>query len=274
MSWTQLVPSVLRPFAIEAREAVYRVYQKKLEDELQGWQIPEHIGIVMDGNRRYAKDEGAEEVIEGHNAGADKLDEVLSWCEEANVRVVTVWGFSLDNFARSLGEVGGLMSLFERKFLDIVTDSRIHRDRIRVRSIGRTDLLPIHVRLAIQEAERATEHYERRLLNVGLAYGGRAEIIDAFGRYLADAESRGESIEEARKKLDEDAVSAFLYTADVPDPDLLIRTSGEVRMSGFLLWQSAYSEFYFCDTHWPAFRKIDFLRALRAYHSRQRRFGR
>jgi short-chain Z-isoprenyl diphosphate synthase len=273
-SWRQLAEVAVEQVKHHAKAAFYDLYLRKLQAELPSWQKPAHIGVVMDGNRRFAKAVGAASVVEGHHKGADKLDEVLGWCEEAGVRVVTVWGFSIDNFSRPTDEFNGLMSLFERKFLELVTDPRIHRDQIRVHSLGRVELLPEAVQHAIREAERATAHYERKVLNVGVAYGGREEIIDGFQSYLAAAERDGLSLREARERLSPASLSPHLYTSHVPDPDLIIRTSGEVRLSGFLLWQSAYSEFYFCDVHWPAFRKIDFLRALRAYHQRQRRFGR
>jgi undecaprenyl diphosphate synthase len=273
-SWRQLAELAAQQIKARAKSTFYDLYLRKLQAELPSWETPAHIGIVMDGNRRFAKAVGAASVVEGHHKGADKLDEVLGWCEEANVRVVTVWGFSMDNFSRPLDEFQGLMSLFERKFLELVTDPRIHRDQIRVHSLGRVELLPPAVQHAIREAERATAHYKRKVLNVGVAYGGREEIIDGFQSYLAAAERQGLSLQQAREQLSPASLSPHLYTSHVPDPDLIIRTSGEVRLSGFLLWQSAYSEFYFCDVHWPAFRKIDFLRALRAYHQRQRRFGR
>jgi short-chain Z-isoprenyl diphosphate synthase len=228
----------------------------------------------MDGNRRYARAQGYPSPLDGHARGADKLDEVLSWCEEAGVEVVTVWVFSVDNFRRDAHEVNGLMELFEKKFLELVNHPRVHRHQIRVRTLGKIDMLPESVQRAIREAERATAGYSRRVLNIGVAYGGREEILDAFRAHLREMAARGRSIEEICEGLRPESIEPYLYTSHVPDPELIIRTSGEVRLSGFLLWQSVYSEFYFCDTHWPSFRKIDFLRALRAYHSRQRRFGR
>jgi len=269
---------VLRSAARTARHWVfapfYALYRLHLESELHHWSIPRHIGIIMDGNRRFARSRGLATALEGHARGADKLDEVLNWCEQAGVQVVTVWVFSVDNFRRDAAEVSGLMNLFEKKFLELVSHPRIHRNQIRVRSLGRIDLLPEAVQRAIREAERATVAYSRRVLNIGVAYGGREEILDAFRAHLRDMGARGHSAEEIARTLSPEAIEPYLYTSGVPDPELIIRTSGEVRLSGFLLWQSVYSEFYFCDTHWPSFRKIDFLRALRAYHYRQRRFGR
>lgn len=257
-----------------AQSLAYDVYERKLDAEREQWRLPEHIGIVMDGNRRFARAAGAQRMLYGHDRGADKLEEVLDWCEEVGVRVVTVWIFSIENFARSPEEVTDLMALFERKFRALVTHERIHRNEIQIRAVGRRDLLPEAVRKAIAHAEQATAHYERRVLNIGVAYGGREEILDAVADAARAADARGESLADFAETLDTTTVERHLYTAHVSDPDLIIRTSGEVRLSGFLLWQSAHAEYYFCDTHWPAFRRIDFLRALREYHQRHRRFGR
>lgn len=252
----------------------YAAYEAYLAAQMHTWHRPHHIGIIMDGNRRFARTLNLGSIINGHEQGAAKLEEVLNWCEEAGVRVMTVWIFSMDNFKRDPEEVTGLMSLFEKKFLELVNHPRIHRNQIRVCSMGRTDILPDSVQQAIRTAEDATRHYSRRVLNVGVAYGGREEIVDAFRKYMLSEAEKGKGVAEICRQLDSSCIEPHLYTSHVPDPDLIIRTSGEVRLSGFLLWQSAYSEFYFCDTNWPAFRKIDFLRALRAYHHRQRRFGR
>ena len=267
MQWAQVARGILlAPF--------YALYRKRLETQVHTWNVPRHIGIIMDGNRRFARTLQLEDIAEGHARGADKLEEVLNWCEEVGVDVITVWIFSLDNFKRDPQEVSGLMALFEKKFLELVTHPRIHKNQIRVRSLGQTEELPQSVRDAIRGAEQATAHYSRRTLNIGVAYGGREEIVQAFSRYLRDQARAGASIEEIADKLEPGDISPYLYTSELPDPELIIRTSGEVRLSGFLLWQSVYAEFYFCDTFWPAFRKIDFLRALRDYHRRQRRFGR
>ena len=251
----------------------YKLYQRRMEVQAQSWRIPRHIGIIMDGNRRFARYLNLGHVSEGHARGADKLEEVLSWCEEFGVKVVSVWVFSLDNFKRDPDEVNGLMALFERKFLELVRHPRIHENQIRVRTLGRTDVLPESVRQAIVEVEEATRTYTRRNLNVVLAYGGREEITDAVRKYLREGEVAGRSLQDLADNLQPGVLEPYLYTSEMPDPDLIIRTSGEVRLSGFLLWQSVYSELHFCDTNWPAFRKIDFLRALREYNQRKRRFG-
>ncbi|HET8935926.1 MAG TPA: polyprenyl diphosphate synthase, partial [Polyangiales bacterium] len=171
-------------------------------------------------------------------------------------------------------EVTALFDLFERKTREMVTSPDLHDNQVRVRFIGRRDLLPESLQDAIREVECATGHYQRFILNIALAYGGREEIADAFREYLNHAQRNGRSLDDAIQEFTPKVLERYLYTSGLPEPDLIIRTSGEVRLSGFMLWQSANSEYYFCDTHWPAFRKIDFLRALRSYDQRQRRFGR
>jgi len=252
----------------------YKLYERRLEREMKTWELPRHIGIIMDGNRRYARALGNQHVSLGHRAGADKLQQVLSWCYEADIPVVTVWSFSLDNFHRDTTEVEALLQLFEDRTRELAEHSEVHTNQVRVRYIGKTELLPEGLRDAIRNVEEATAGYDRFHLNIAMAYGGREEITDAFRHYLEHQIAAGHSLEETLAQFDDTAIEPHLYTSGLPEPDLILRTSGEVRLSGFLLWQSAYSEFYFCDTFWPAFRRIDFLRALRSHHQRQRRFGR
>ncbi|CAI8003856.1 (2Z,6E)-farnesyl diphosphate synthase [Geodia barretti] len=244
----------------------YNAYQRRLESEANAWKIPRHIGVILDGNRRYAKASGLDDIIEGHYEGANKLEEVLHWCDELGVEVFSIWIFSLDNFKRAAHEVEGILGLIERKM-------RLHRNQIKVRAMGQIELLPTSLQEAIREAEEATQHYDKFILNVAVAYGGREEIIEAFRGHLKAEGESGKPIDQIADELTVDKIAPYLYTSNLPDPELIIRTSGEVRLSGFLLWQSVYSEFYFCDTYWPSFRKIDFLRALRAYSQRKRRFG-
>lgn len=223
----------------------------------------------MDGNRRFATTKGLVP-WDGHKFGADKLEEVLEWCLDLDIKIITVYAFSKENFNRPSPEVKELMKLFEKKFLDIVSNERVHKHKIRFRAIGRIDLLPENVQRAIRAAEISTASYNGRILNVALGYTGREELVEAFQK-IADKVQKGELDKE---KIDEKVVHEHLYTAGLPDPDLIIRTSGEERLSGFLLWQSAYSEFFFTDAYWPEFRKIDFLRAIRTFQRRERRFGR
>jgi short-chain Z-isoprenyl diphosphate synthase len=264
---------LLRATADAIRMPFYRLYERWLNAQAYGWRVPAHIGIIMDGNRRFARLLRAPDIAVGHRLGADKLREMLDWCFEHNIPVVTVWGFSLDNFNRDSKEVRQLLDLFEIKTREMVDSADLHGNQVRVRFIGRRDMLPASLQNAIADVERATARYDRFILNIALAYGGREEISDAFRDYLGQQLQTGKDLRQAIEGFSPKAVERFLYTSGLPEPDLIIRTSGEVRMSGFLMWQSAYSEYYFCDTNWPAFRKIDFLRALRSFDERQRRFG-
>ncbi len=252
----------------------YALYERRLAAEVGTWRLPRHIGIIMDGNRRFARESGLASASAGHQRGADKLREVLSWCYEFGIPVVTVWSFSLDNLNRDTTEVEELLHLFERETLRLAEHSDVHTNQVRVRYLGKLEILPESLQEAIRGAEKATAAYERFQLNIAMAYGGREEITGAFRGYLEAELAAGKGLADALADFDDRAIEPHLYTNGLPEPDLILRTSGEVRLSGFLLWQSAYSEFYFCDTHWPAFRRIDLLRALRSYHQRQRRFGR
>jgi short-chain Z-isoprenyl diphosphate synthase len=263
--WQVVKEMVKRPF--------YSLYLGRLRAKADHWKTPQHLGVVMDGNRRFARQAGFMSALYGHQKGADKLHDVLRWCDEYRVPVVTVWCFSIENFERSAAEVEALLGLFEDKTREMADGQQVHEKRIRVRFIGRLEMLPDSLRQEIDRVEEATCKYSDLQLNIAMAYGGRQEIADAARRYVAERAEAGDSIEKICAGLDVDAITPHLYTAGQPEPDLILRTSGEVRLSGFLLWQSAYSEFYFCDTNWPAFREIDFLRALRAYDERQRRYG-
>jgi len=251
----------------------YAIYERRLSRKAKTWSLPKHIGIIMDGNRRFARDSKWGKIIDGHEQGADKLREVLDWIYDFHIPVITVWSFSLDNFDRSLEEVEDLMKLIERRTKGVVHDEEVHKNKIKVRFIGQRDKLPQSLQDAIQHTEQVTGNYDQYVLNVAVAYGGREEIMDALRQYVKDNAKNGRNTEDVIDSMQAKDIESYLYTSGQPDPDLIIRTSGEVRLSGFLLWQSAYSEYYFCDTHWPIFRKIDLLRALRAYHVRQRRYG-
>ena len=253
----------------------YCLYEKRLDVAWRKWNMPKHIGIILDGNRRWARESGLNNVCKGHERGADKLEEVLDWCYELGIKTVTVWVFSTDNKSRSDDEVSGLMELFEQKAKEFVVNPKVHAKEMKIRFIGRLNELPGSVQTAIKEAEAATEKYDKFQLNIAIAYGGREEIIDGVRDYLKEeCIDKKQSLEETLNQLSPDDIHSHLYMGDLEDPELIIRTSGEIRLSGFLLWQSAYSEYYFCETFWPAFRRIDFLRAIRSYSTRQRRFGR
>jgi short-chain Z-isoprenyl diphosphate synthase len=255
------------------RSLLYRLYEQKLLSEVKKDRLPYHVGLILDGNRRYAKEKKLESLSEGYKKGADKLDDVLFWCEELRIKMITIWVLSTENLCRESEELSQLLNVIENKIMAIAQDPRIHKKRIRIRAVGKMELLPESTRQVIAHAEEVTRKYQSFFLNIAVGYGGRQEIVDAIKKLLKTRIAQDESIETIINSLTPDEVSKYLYTFDLPDPDLIIRTSGEIRLSGFLLWQSAYSEFYFCDVNWPAFRKIDFLRAIRSYQQRQRRFG-
>jgi len=252
---------------------LYYLYARRLTRNIRGRPRPRHIGIILDGNRRHGRSLGIIEPRAVYDLGADKLDEVLEWCIECTVPTVTLWVFSTDNFRRSPAEVSGIMASVEAKLVALAEDPAIHRGRVRVRAIGCLAMLPPAVLDAIKAAERATDSYDGLELNIAVAYGGRQEITDAVRALLSRFAAEQMTLAEAIEEVTPEAIARHLYTAGLPDPDLIIRTSGEIRLSGFLLWQSVHSEFYFTDVLWPAFRKIDFLRAIRAFQDRQRRYG-
>jgi short-chain Z-isoprenyl diphosphate synthase len=252
---------------------LYRLYEARLAAAVCANRLPRHVGIILDGNRRHARKLGITNPRATYDMGAGKLDDVLDWCVDIQIPTVTLWVFSLENLLRSSQEVSGILAAIAAKLMALAQDARIHERRIRIRAIGKLSLVPESVRAAIRTAEAATAGYKGMILNIAVGYGGRQEITDAVAELLNDGLRAELTLSEAIAALTPEAIGRYLYTAGLPDPDLIIRTSGEVRLSGFMLWQSAHSEFYFTDVHWPAFRKIDFLRAIRSFQSRQRRFG-
>jgi short-chain Z-isoprenyl diphosphate synthase len=251
---------------------IYRIYERHLLRHVQALPVPRHIGLILDGNRRYGRHNRLTDHHQIYMVGAHKLDELLDWCTELHPSV-TIWVFSTENLRRSLEEVAGILSAVERKLELLVSDKQIHDRRIRVKVVGRLQLLPASTVASLRAAEAATRHHDGMRLTIAAAYGGREEIVDAVRLLLREQLSQGKSLKEAIEFVTPDAIGQSLYAPDLPDPDLIIRTSGEIRLSGFLLWQSAFSEFYFTDVFWPAFRRIDFLRAVRAFQQRQRRLG-
>jgi short-chain Z-isoprenyl diphosphate synthase len=260
-------------FAGSLSRPLYWWYERRLEAQVRQGDLPRHLGLILDGNRRFARSLGLESHL-GHEFGVEKAYEVLEWCLELGIRTVTVWVFSTDNFSRPPQEVETLMQLFVREANRMAVDPRIHAHKVQVRVIGRRDRFPPKVLEALEELEQATADHHGMLLNIAMGYGGREEIVDAVKKLLLEAAESGKDPRELAAELDLEHISGHLYTAGVPDPDFIIRTSGEIRLSGFLLWQSVYSEYYFFDAFWPEFRKVDFLRALRSFQARQRRFGR
>lgn len=265
-----------RPFDLARVPAdrLYRVYERRLAAELEQVSasapesLPKHVGVILDGNRRWAAAFG-EPASTGHRRGADKIAEFLGWAEALGIDVVTLWMLSTDNLARSSEELGDLLTIIG----DAVRDLAAAR-RWRIRVVGRRELLPDSLTSVLAEAEAATADIDGLQVNVAVGYGGRYEIADAVRGYLAEALAAGATLADVASEIDVADIDKHLYTAGQPDPDLVIRTSGEQRIGGFLMWQSAHSELYFCEAYWPDFRRVDFLRALRSYTQRERRLGR
>ena len=248
---------------------LYAAYEWYISRNLRSENMPRHVAIIMDGNRRFSRIQGDIDPIEGHKRGVSTLEKVLDWCVDLGIEIVTIYAFSIENFKRPPDEVKGLMKLFKHNFETIGQNKRIHKNEVKLRAVGKLELLPDDVREAIRIAEESTSKYNKRQVNIAIGYDGRLEIVDAIKK-IADQVKDGK-IE--LEDIDEKVVNENLYTAGLADPNLIIRTSGEERLSGFLLWQSSYSELYFCDSLWPQLRKVDFLRALRDYKHRERRFG-
>lgn len=248
----------------------YKVYEKWLWHQVKNDAKPEHIAIILDGNRRWASERTLNPWL-GHEKGAEKVEQLLDWCLKLDVKSITLYAFSTENFSRPKNEIEEIMRIADDEFRKILADERIHKNKVRVKVIGRVGLLPKSLQQLIMDVEKATQNYDEHLLNIAFAYGGRAEIVDA-ARKIAEKVHSGELNPE---KIDERMFEQHLYTSHMSkqDPDLIIRTSGEERLSGFLLWQSAYSELCFLDVYWPDFRLIDLLRAARTFQRRKRRFG-
>ncbi|HET8616974.1 MAG TPA: isoprenyl transferase [Actinomycetales bacterium] len=249
------------------RDLAYGVYERRLQSALTPETIPRHVGVIVDGNRRWAKAFGADSRT-GHAAGADNVVRLLQWCEEVGVGLVTLWLLSTDNLNRDERELRPLIAIIED-----VTERIAATGRWRLHPMGALDLLPSSTARRLKELDESTQGARGLTVNAAIGYGGRREIADAVRSLLHEHAARGTSIEELAEVLDVEHIASHLYTKGQPDPDLVIRTSGEQRLGGFLLWQSAHSEFYFCEAYWPAFRKVDFLRALRSYAERERRYG-
>lgn len=249
------------------KSILYPLYEARLFRKLDLNATPEHVGVILDGNRRWAKANLASSKS-GHSAGARKIIDFLSWCEETNVKVVTLWMLSTENLTRESAELQPLLEIIAEA---VDTLSRFGRWKLHV--VGATELLPEWLTARLNEAVAKSPAREELIVNLAIGYGGRHEITDAVRQLLKENLAKGANLEAAIDKMSMDEISRHLYTAGQPDPDLVIRTSGEQRLSGFLLWQSAHSEFYFCEAFWPDFRRLDFLRALRDYSQRNRRFG-
>jgi tritrans,polycis-undecaprenyl-diphosphate synthase [geranylgeranyl-diphosphate specific] len=249
---------------------VYWLYEKWLYNQIKNKPLPKHVALILDGNRRWALSKGLEPWI-GHKYGANVVYELLNWCLELKIPSITLYVLSIENLKRDSKELNELMNILEEKLKETLKDERIHKHKVNIKVIGKKELLPNRIIKLVNEIEESTKDYSNFFLNIALAYGGRAEIIDAVKRIALDVFKKKISID----KINEDIFEKYLYTSNLPkpDPDLIIRTSGEERLSNFLLWQSAYSELVFLDIYWPEFRKIDLLRAIRTYQKRERRYG-
>lgn len=240
----------------------------KLLEETKQNKIPQHVAVIMDGNRRFAQDLGFSAEI-GHQFGRDKIEEVLEWCFELGIKNLTIYAFSTENFQRTTSEVQTLMTLCKKELKKAATDSRIHKNQVRIRILGHLESLPDDIAKEAKNIMFQTKDYDKYSFNIALAYSGREEIIQAIQKIAEDVKTDKLKIEEIKEPI----VSKYMYTNGIPDPDIILRTSGEERISNFLLWQLAYSEFYFSDVYWPAFQKRDFLKAIKTVQQRQRRYG-
>jgi len=248
----------------------YKLYKKWLWQQVKNKPLPSHVAVILDGNRRWAKGRRLPPWF-GHREGARKVEDLLDWCLKLGIKTLTLYVLSTENLQRPVEEVNAIFKIAEEELRRALTDRRIHENGVRVKALGRVELLPEGLRSLIKELEASTSNYNSHFLNIAIAYGGRTEIVDAVKKIA-------ESIEGGKLRasdIDEHVIEKHLYTWFLPNPypDLIIRTSGEERLSGFLLWQSAYSELVFLDIYWPDFREIDLLRAIRTYQTRQRRFG-
>ena len=252
---------------------LYRFYGQWLLNQVRAFPLPRHVGIILDGNRRFGRRQNLTSLHEIYSAGAEKLDDLLNWCVDLRLGAITLWVLSTDNFDRRPEELSGILSALENKLKLLADDPQIHQQRIRVRAIGRLNLLPASTLAAVRAAEAATDAYDGMYLTIAAAYGGQQEITDAVQSLLREQLASGKTLEQVVGLVTPEIIDSYVYSPNLPAPDLIIRTSGEIRLSGFLLWQSAYSEFYFTDVFWPEFRQIDFLRAIRSFQQRNRRYG-
>ncbi|MHC1605100.1 MAG: polyprenyl diphosphate synthase [Candidatus Methanofastidiosia archaeon] len=248
---------------------VYDFYEQRLFKTVKKGKIPLHVGFILDGNRRYASSLGFN-FRRGHVMGADKVEELLEWCFDIGIKIVTLYAFSTENFQRSRDEVNDIMELTGERFNKIARNRKIINNEVRVKAIGNIEILPEDVKAAIRNAEKSTEKFTRHYLNVCIAYGSRDEVVEAVKKIASDVQS-GKLLPE---QITLDTLRDNMFTKKMPDPDFIIRTGGESRLSNFLLIQAAYSELFFIDIYFPAFRKIDLLRIVREFQKTDRRYGR
>jgi tritrans,polycis-undecaprenyl-diphosphate synthase [geranylgeranyl-diphosphate specific] len=248
----------------------YRFYERKLESQIKQDSLPSHVAIILDGNRRWAKyhflaNKGA------HTIGADKAEQLLTWIYDLRIKITTLYVLSIENLERDKKELDDIYELLRIKLEKLYNDSRIHERQMKIKAIGNIEALPQSVKEILFKLEKETNHYDTTFLNIAIAYGGQQELIEAIRKIAHDVEKKELQISD----INEQSIDSYLYTSHLPqpEPDLILRTSGEKRLSGFLLWQSAYSELVFMDVFWPEFRKIDLMRAIRTFQRRRRRYG-
>jgi tritrans,polycis-undecaprenyl-diphosphate synthase [geranylgeranyl-diphosphate specific] len=248
----------------------YRLYERKLEAQIKQDRLPEHVAIILDGNRRWAKyhflaNKGA------HVIGADKAEQLLTWIYDLRIKITTLYVLSIENLERDKKELDNIFDLLGIKLQKLYNDSRIHERQMKIKAIGNISALPKSIKEILFKLEEETNHYDLTFLNIAIAYGGQQELVEAIRKIAYDVEKKELQISD----INEQSIDSYLYTSHLPqpEPDLILRTSGEKRLSGFLLWQSAYSELVFMDVFWPEFRKIDLMRAIRTFQRRRRRYG-
>ncbi len=249
---------------------LYNIYEKRLESQIVKNSLPNHIAIILDGNRRWAKFNFMG-VRRGHFKGADKAEELLNWIHDLGIRITTLYVLSTENLDRKDDEVDNIYHLLQIKLERLLDDTRIHKRRMKIKAIGNVKLLPADLQEILRKLEENTADYDSMFLNIAIAYGGQEELVDAVKKIALMARMGELCVEDINEKI----IESCLYTSHLPqpEPDLILRTSGEKRLSGFLIWQSAYSELVFMDVFWPEFRKIDLMRAIRTYQRRKRRYG-
>jgi tritrans,polycis-undecaprenyl-diphosphate synthase [geranylgeranyl-diphosphate specific] len=269
--WMQEIPKKAIVDTIFKHSGLYNLYEKRLESKILDGSLPNHIAIILDGNRRWAKF-GPVGLKNGHMQGADRAEELLNWIHDLGIKITTLYVLSTENLARSDDELNNIYGLLQHKLERLYADSRIHKRQLKIKAIGDVGLLPGHLQDILLKLEKETAKYSSMFLNIAVAYGGQKELVDAIRQIALGAITGHIKIED----IDEKVIESYLYTSHLPqpEPDLILRTSGEKRLSGFLIWQSAYSELVFMDVFWPEFRKIDLMRAIRTYQSRLRRYGR
>jgi tritrans,polycis-undecaprenyl-diphosphate synthase [geranylgeranyl-diphosphate specific] len=248
----------------------YRLYERKLESQIKQDRLPEHVAIILDGNRRWAKyhflaNKGA------HSIGADKAEQLLTWIYDLRIKITTLYVLSIENLERDEKELNDIFELLGLKLEKLYNDSRIHERQMKIKAIGNIGALPKSLKEILFKLEEETNQYDLTFLNIAIAYGGQQELVEAIRKIAYDVEKKELQISD----INEQSIDSYLYTSHLPqpEPDLILRTSGEKRLSGFLLWQSAYSELVFMDVFWPEFRKIDLMRAIRTFQRRRRRYG-